>query len=233
MKNNRWKSAVIIGTMAVLAVSGGILAYFTDTEEKVNNFTVGSIEIELQEPAWESKTDTDQDGVPDEAENILPLQTITKDPRVKNTGNNDAYMFMTVEVPCKNVITVNDDGTKNAQAMTELYQYTADTSWYYLGKCPVNDGEGNQVAVKHLYAYANERKSCVSVAPGESTTPLFQNVTFVNLMEGQGVDKQPLEIDIDAYAIQTSNLDGGTNDAANIWKIITNQKDITDVFTKN
>lgn len=63
MKNNRWKSAVIIGTMAVLAVSGGILAYFTDTEEKVNNFTVGSIEIELQEPAWESKPDTDQDGV--------------------------------------------------------------------------------------------------------------------------------------------------------------------------
>ena len=233
MKNNRWKSAVIIGTMAVLAVSGGILAYFTDTEEKVNNFTVGSIEIELQEPAWETKPDADSNGVPDEAENILPLQTITKDPRVKNTGNNDAYMFMTVEVPCRNVITVNDDGTKNAQAMTELYQYTADTSWYYLGKCPVNDGEGNQVAVKHLYAYANERKSCVSVPPGESTTPLFQNVTFVNLMEGQGVDKQPLEIDIDAYAIQTSNLDGGTNDAANIWKIITNQKDITDVFTKN
>lgn len=232
MKNNRWKSAVIIGTMAVLAVSGGILAYFTDTEEKVNNFTVGSIEIELQEPAWESKPDADGDGVPDEAENILPLQTITKDPRVKNTGNNDAYMFLTVEIPCRNVITVNDDGTKNAQAMTELYQFTADTSWYYLGKCPVNDGEGNQVAVKHLYAYANERKSCVAVLPGASTTPLFQNVTFVNLMEGQGVDNQPLEIDINAYAIQTSNLDGGTNDAANIWKIITNQKDISDVFTK-
>lgn len=220
--------------MAVLAVSGGILAYFTDTEEKVNNFTVGSIEIELQEPAWESKTDTDQDGVPDEAENILPLQTITKDPRVKNTGNNDAYMFMTVEVPCKNVITVNDDGTKNAQAMTELYQYTADTScWYYLGKCPVNDDGGNQVAVKHLYAYANDRRLCIAVQPESSTTPLFQSVTFANLMEGQGVDGKPLKIDIKAYAIQTSNLNEGTADASNIWKIITNQKDITDVFTKN
>ncbi|MGN0249748.1 MAG: TasA family protein [Oliverpabstia sp.] len=232
MKNNRWKSAVIIGTMAVLAVSGGILAYFTDTEEKVNNFTVGSIEIELQEPAWESKPDTDQDGVPDEAENILPLQTITKDPRVKNTGNNDAYMFLTVEVPCRNVITVNDDGTKNAQAMTELYQYTADTSWYYLGKCPVNDEEGNQVAVKHLYAYADDKRACTTVSPEASTTPLFQSVTFVNLMEGQGLDNQPLEIDINAYAIQTTNLDEGTTDAMNIWKIITNQKDITDVFTK-
>lgn len=232
MKNNRWKSAVIIGTMAVLAVSGGILAYFTDTEEKVNNFTVGSIEIELQEPAWESKPDADSDGVPDEAENILPLQTITKDPRVKNTGNNDAYMFLTVEIPCRNVITVNDDGTKNAQAMTELYQFTADTSWYYLGKCPVNDGEGNQVAVKHLYAYANDRRACTTVSPEASTTPLFQSVTFVNLMEGQGLDGQPLEIDINAYAIQTSNLDDGTTDAMNIWKIITNQKDITDVFTK-
>lgn len=220
--------------MAVLAVSGGILAYFTDTEEKVNNFTVGSIEIELQEPAWETKPDADSNGVPDEAENILPLQTITKDPRVKNTGNNDAYMFMTVEVPCKNVITVNDDGTKNAQAMTELYQYTADTScWYYLGKCPVNDGEGNQVAVKHLYAYADDRRACTTVSPEETTTPLFQSVTFVNLMEGQGLDGGPLEIDINAYAIQTSNLDEGTTDANNIWKIITNQKDITDVFTKN
>lgn len=232
MKNNRWKSAVIIGTMAVLAVSGGILAYFTDTEEKVNNFTVGSVKIELQEPAWESKPDADDNGVPDEAENILPLQTITKDPRVKNTGNNDAYMFLTVEIPCRNVITVNDDGTKNAQAMTELYQFTADTSWYYLGKCPVNDGEGNQVAVKHLYAYADDKKLCTPVTSGASTKPLFQNVTFVNLMEGQGVDNQPMEIDINAYAIQTSNLDGGTSDASNIWKIITNQKDITDVFTK-
>lgn len=232
MKNNRWKSAVIIGTMAVLAVSGGILAYFTDTEEKVNNFTVGSVKIELQEPAWESKPDADDNGVPDEAENILPLQTITKDPRVKNTGNNDAYMFLTVEIPCRNVITVNDDGTKNAQAMTELYQFTADTSWYYLGKCPVNDGEGNQVAVKHLYAYANDRRLCVEVEPEASTTPLFQNVTFVNLMEGQELENQPLQIDINAYAIQTSNLNEGTADASNIWKIITNQKDITDVFTK-
>lgn len=233
MKNNRWKSAVIIGTMAVLAVSGGILAYFTDTEEKVNNFTVGSIEIELSEPAWESKPDADDNGVPDEAENILPLQTITKDPRVKNTGNNDAYMFLTVEIPCRNVITVNDDGTKNAQAMTELYQYTPDTSWYYLGKCPVNDDGGNQVAVKHLYAYADDRRACTTVSPKETTTPLFQSVTFVNLMEGQGLDGGPLEIDINAYAIQTSNLDEGTTDANNIWKIITNQKDITDVFTKN
>lgn len=218
--------------MAVLAVSGGILAYFTDTEEKVNNFTVGSVEIELQEPVWDSKPDANGNKMPDEAENILPLQTIAKDPRVKNTGNNDAYMFLTVEVPCRNVITVNADGTKNAQAMTELYQFTADTSWYYMGKCPVNDGEGNQEAVKYLYSYADERKSCVAVLPGESTTPLFQNVTFVNLMEGQGLDNQPLEIDINAYAIQTSNLDGGTTDASNIWKIITNQKDITDVFTK-
>ena len=232
MKNNRWKSAVIMGVMAVLAVSGGILAYFTDTEEKVNNFTVGSVEIELQEPVWDSKPDANGNKMPDEAENILPLQTITKDPRVKNTGNNDAYMFLTVEVPCKNVITVNADGTKNAQAMTELYQFTADTSWYYLGKCPVYEGEGNQVAVKHLYAYANDRRLCVEVAPGASTTPLFQSVTFVNLMEGQGVDNQPLEIDINAYAIQTSNLNEGTADASNIWKIITNQKDITDVFTK-
>ena len=88
------------------------------------------------------------------------------------------------------------------------------------------------MAVKYLYSYADERKSCIAVLPEESTTPLFQNVTFVNLMEGQGVDGQQLEIDINAYAIQTSSLDGGTTDAMNIWKIITNQKDITDVFTK-
>ncbi|MDY2593449.1 MAG: hypothetical protein SOW34_00770, partial [Oliverpabstia sp.] len=113
-----------------------------------------------------------------------------------------------------------------------LYQFTADASWYYLGKCPVNDGEGNQVAVKHLYAYANDRRACTTVSPEASTTPLFQNVTFVNLMEGQGLDGQPLEIDINAYAIQTSNLDEGTTDAMNIWKIITNQKDITEVFAK-
>lgn len=230
MKNNMWKAWMIAGAMAAAMTVGGVMAYFTDTDEKVNSFTVGRVEIELQEPEWDKKPDEDDNGIPDEAENMVPMQTITKDPKVKNTGDNDAFIFLTVEKPCREAVTVNADGTRNPSTMTELYQYAADKSWICLGSCPVTDGKGNQTARKYLYAYAGENGECTAVIPGDTTVPLFEQVTFANLMEEQGVENQTFSMPIHAYAIQTTDLDGGTKDARRIWQIISNQKELKDYF---
>ena len=81
-----------------------------------------------------------------------------------------------------------------------------------------------------MYAYAEDSGKCRTVKPNETTIPLFQNVLFVNAMEGQGLEEQPFTMNIQTYGIQTMNLNGGTTDAQQIWQIITNQKDIAENY---
>ena len=208
--------------MVTVLFAGSVSAYFTDQDEKVNTFTVGKVTIELEEPKWEKKPDDNGNKIPDEAERMTPNQTIIKDPQVKNTGNNDALIYMTVEVPCRQIISVNNDGTRNPLAMRELYNYQVDNSWELLGTVDVSDESGKKVAVKHLYAYAGAQ---------ETTKPLFNQVTFINAMEGQGLEENTYKINIQAYGIQTTDLNGGTKDAAEIWNIITNQRELTERFS--
>lgn len=229
-KNNIWKAWIATAAIITVTTVGGLTAYFTDTQEKINHFTVGKVKIELKEPEWEKEPDEDKNEIPDEAEHMTSLQRITKDPQVKNTGINDAYIFMTVEIPCREIITVNGDGMKNPRALTPLYSYEKDASWKYMGSYRVLNQEKKQTGIKHLYAYAEDSGKCRTVKPNETTIPLFQNVLFVNAMEGQGLEEQPFTMNIQAYGIQTMNLNGGTTDAQQIWQIITNQKDIAENY---
>lgn len=230
MKNNTWKKYFGAAAIASLLLVGTTSAYFTDQEEKVNTFTVGKIDISLEEPKWDKKPDENGNKIPDEAEHMTPNQTIVKDPQVKNTGLNDAFVYLTVEVPCKQIVTVNADGTRNPEGIKELYSYQVDTSWKKLGSTDVMDQSGKKIAVKHLYAYANEKGISTAVKPQESTKNLFSQVTFVNAMEGQGLEENTYEIKLQAYGIQTTDLNGGTKDAAQVWKIITNQSELTERY---
>lgn len=40
--------------MAAIAIVGGTLAYFTDTDKATNTFTAGNIDIDLTEPKWDA-----------------------------------------------------------------------------------------------------------------------------------------------------------------------------------
>ena len=86
--------------------------------------------------------------------------------------------------------------------------------------------------MKHLYAYAEASGKCRIVKPKETTIPLFRSVTFANVLEGQGLEEQEFTIDIQAYGIQTANLNGGTSDAMEIWQILSNQKEIPEHYQK-
>lgn len=231
-KHNIWKALTAAGVLAAFLAVGGISAYFTDTDEKVNHFTVGKIEIDLQEPEWEKKPDEDKDGVPDEAEDLIPGKRLTKNPMVKNTGTNEAFVFMTVEIPCRELVTVNQDGTRNPLAMTEICSYQQNSSWKKLGNRKVLDQAGKQTGIKYLYAYAQENGTCRIVKPGETTKSLFESILFANVMEGQGLEEKAFDLGICAYGIQTTDLNGGTTDADQIWRIITNQKELNENYQK-
>ena len=80
-------SCLMVGALAF----GGTMAYLTDTEGATNTFTVGKVQIDLEEPGYPGNTD-------DSVKNLVSNQEIAKDPQVENTGVNDAIVFMTVEV---------------------------------------------------------------------------------------------------------------------------------------
>lgn len=228
----RWKVCAAAGALAALTTVGGIMAYFTDLDEQTNTFTVGNITIDLQEPEWDEKPDEDGDDIPDEAEDMRPAQNITKDPQVQNTGVNEAFVFVTVETPYQELITVNPDGTKNPLQNTALYFYTVNNNWKYLGSTYEEDESGNYVSEKKLYAYAGDDGNCIALDPSDITNTLFDSVTLANVMEGQGIEDQTFHMPIQAYGIQTTDLNGGVTDAESVWQVVANQKEIADIYTE-
>lgn len=219
----KWIGAAIATVFAATATITGISAYLTDKEDKTNTFTIGSVDIDLKEENWEQlprSEDTNGDGtidendIPDEANHMYPTQKIVKDPSVLNQGDNPVWIYLQVAVPKAEVITADIDGNRlndGKATLTQLYEYQADeTEWTLLKQ--------NTDAVNaNVYLYAV--KSPVEV--GKQTVPLFQEITLVNLIEGQLDPDQIQMIDIKAFAIQSDNT--GTNIEA--WNKYVNQAD--------
>lgn len=206
-KSMKTKSAIIALMLVACLAVAGVSAYFTDSAEAVNTFTIGEVNIELEEPNWEEPE------VP-----VVPNQTVEKDPQAKNDGDNSAYIFMTVEVPYANVITANADGTKNAAADTELFTYTVNSGWAEIGTAKWENG-----IVTHTYAYGSASE-LTELAASAKTPALFNTITFVNVIEGQSLEGTDKSVTVNAYAIQSENI-GDSKAPDDVWTIICNQRD--------
>ncbi len=207
--NKRSMKAVLLAVaMIAVMMVGSISAYFTDGDTTTNTFTVGKISLDLQEPNWN----------PDDAEDITPNQTIKKDPQILNDGINDEFVFLEVIVPYANVIVANEDGTRKAAADTELYSYNVNSGWAEIAT--IKDAAAKTVT--HLYVYGTADK-CTTLKKDVTTSTLFDTVTFANIIEDQGLEEATLDIVINAYGIQTSDVNGGTVDPDMIWAVIDNQ----------
>lgn len=234
MKNR--KSILAIAMCAIMLLGGviGVSAYFTDTDESINEFTVGKVTIDHIEDEWDDLPD-------EEKEDITPNKEFAKDPSIVNTGNNAAFVFQTVEVPCANVITANADGTRNGAALVDLFAprnaanvgdgWTIQDNWQ---TGSVNAGwtlmktedvkEGNVVvAHKYTYVYGTAEK-CTELAAGAETPSLIDAVRFANIVEGQGLEETAQEIVIGGYGIQVSDLgDNATTAPSEVLAILYNQ----------
>lgn len=95
--NKKRKNTIIAAAMIAVLAIAGISAYFTATDSNTNTFTVGNVQIDQKENGDEDVT----------ADDILPNQEIMKQVTVKNTGDNDAYVFTAVAVPKKSLKVAN------------------------------------------------------------------------------------------------------------------------------
>lgn len=89
MKKKILTLGLVIALSATAAI-GGTLAYFTDTADATNTFTVGNVEIELTEPGWDKVKENKKN------ENVYPGQILDKDPTVKNNGKNPCFVRVSV-----------------------------------------------------------------------------------------------------------------------------------------
>lgn len=209
------KYIFILAVLALLMAAGGVSAYFTSTDQNTNTWTTGNIAIELQEPEYDKTPQT-------ERENITPNQELAKDPLIKNTGSNEAYVFLRFSVPKANVKTAAADGTLQPSATQELFSYAIHSGWTKVS-------EDKTAADKNTYVYAYGSSSgCTPLSSGTATPPLFQDsrIVFKNIIEGQGLQNKKLEIPVRAFGIQTSDLGAdGTSLPSAVWEILANQAD--------
>ena len=77
-------SLCLVAALVVVAIAGTSLAYFTDKDAKTNTFTLGNVDIELNEENWE------------EPIAAVPDVKYDKDPVVTNIGENDAWIRVDV-----------------------------------------------------------------------------------------------------------------------------------------
>jgi predicted ribosomally synthesized peptide with SipW-like signal peptide len=91
------KIMAIAMAVAVLALMVGTsLAWFTDSDEATNTFTIGSIEIDLKEDFEEP---TGMLPVVNVNDPTADPNFVNKDAWVENTGDNPAYVQMFVAIP--------------------------------------------------------------------------------------------------------------------------------------
>lgn len=86
--------------LAVVAIGGATLAYFTDTDKETNTFTVGNVKIDLieQQKGANGLEAFAQDKalVPGKSNDGNAVSKIVT---VKNTGKNDAWVWVDLKIP--------------------------------------------------------------------------------------------------------------------------------------
>lgn len=189
MTTSNKKNIVLVATITMVLLIGTAVAYFTDKDNAINDFTIGNIDIELNEPNWNAENGKD----------MTPLKEIAKDPQIENTGANKAYVFAKVTVPTANVKTATADGSLVAAKTQDLFIYTVGADWQQVKKTATDAG------TEYIYAYVDDGGKMKTLAKGKTTTPVFESVSLINIVEGQ-IDNQEVEIKVEAMGIQADDI---------------------------
>lgn len=196
---------LIISLCAVVLVTGsvlGTLAYLTDTQEVVNTFTVGDVDIDVDEAPVnpDGTVIPDEDRVEGNDYHLIPGQTYTKDPTMTvKAGSEDSYVRMMVTINCMSELKV----IFGEDFLPHEYIEGKDSSiWVYNS---TTDNGDNTVTYEFRYH--------TTVDAYESTEdivlePLFTSFTVPGEVTGEQLATiADLEIRVEGHAIQTLSFD--------------------------
>ena len=190
--------------LAAIAIVGASLAYFTDTKTATNTFTMGNVQIKLDET---NVNDPEGDRVTSNVYNVYPGAVVTKDPIVHNIGKNGAYIRATVNVSnWMNLVgayypdfkeTFPNDGYK---AALNLLVGELGEGWSVVGVEAGDVFTIGQFDAKFILKYDGV------LASGTDTTAMFQTVTIPAGIDNANADSFD-EVKVVAQAIQADGFD--------------------------
>ena len=215
-KSKRSLSKVLIVALIVLSLSSiaGVAAYLISSDRAKNVFEIGEVSVDLFEPNWVEPT------------KVVPTEVIPKDPQVSNKGSYDAYIYTEVVVPyVKDVVVSEGNGIVRELGDAELFTYEVNTGWLEVGT-PVIDEENG--IVKHIYAYVGGNGDELQLLLSDETTnPVFDDITLINIIDGQGYEKTTKTVVVNCYAIQSENVgvsgEGEFVNPEDVWDVIRSQ----------
>lgn len=114
------KKKLLVGLCAGVLISalaiGGTIAWLTDKDEVKNTFSIGNVDIKVNE-----------DYDPEDGTNIYPGKEVTKKPTVKNIGKNPAYIRVKVAIDSN----IADYLTLDYQLGSASTKWFVENGYYY------------------------------------------------------------------------------------------------------
>ena len=213
-------SALLLVSLTV----GATVAYLTDTEDVVNTFTVGNVQIDLDEakvkydeakneyvPVGTTREDVEQEY------HLLPGTKIAKDPTVRVLEKSEKCYV-------RSMISVSYYSEADAvlDAANWMSWITWDTNWNITGlepetvKTTVGEGENAKTLFTRTYEvrYIGGTNGIVDAKTEQKNLPIFTQIKIPGTLTNEQIETlQGLSITVVANAIQAN----GFADADEAW----------------
>lgn len=193
--------------LAAIAIVGASLAYFTDTKTATNTFTMGNVQIKLDET---NVNDPESDRVTSNEYNVYPGLVVDKDPTVHNTGKNGAWVraIVTIENGMNWLGLYNDNvwTAPQEEAFEALINNTLGEDW------EIEDIAYDMSSQDHPTSdFVATLKYTKILNAGEDTSAMFSKIAFPAKMTGNDVTTRIAQngefgIDVVAEAIQADGF---------------------------
>lgn len=212
----------LVVVVAVTAIAGASLAYLTDTEDQVNTFTAGNVDIMLDEQkitldedgyinGYEGRTEDDQD-----FGKMFPGQVITKDPTITNIGSEKAYIAAKITVTATDLESLIGTGYEGLLGINKMISGglvkendTMKQDHPLFGTLPVYGDETYSIYQEKVDANTYVFYIFIEtiMAPEQSVT-LFDTITIPAEWDNEEMAKiADLNIHVEAFATQIQTFD--------------------------
>lgn len=204
---------------AAVLVIGGTLAFMhKTTETAVNTFkSEKNISLQLREPAWDGyefgedgynngetpKDPANADLGFNKAKDYTPGDDIPKDPTVKNDGTKGEAIYTALKVQYFKVTDENGTATETQMSYADFKSEYLKSDLDFASDWEMISADASKDQI-YLYGKADQAKA---LAIGDKTTPLFTTVPLSLDLEPVNGAMPQFKIKVQAFAIQTSNIE--------------------------
>ena len=193
---------VLCAVLLVAASVLGTMAYLTYNDEVVNTFTVGNVQIKLDEAKANTDGSLSDNGatrVKANSYKLLPGHTYNKDPMVTVLkGSESSYVKMTVTFT--KAAQLDAIFAPNGADMTSIFNGYDNSNWIYKGN--------TENATENTRTYEFWYKETVAAPDGDvALDALFDSITVPGtITNAQLATIEGMTITVNGYAIQADGF---------------------------